>query len=324
MCLPPHVRPHNHGVTQKSLLPGPGCPDAERRGLIVAGLAGLAGPVLASGCVALPRAPEPWEVRLQGSTVALLGEVHDNAAHHRLRAAIMRRACNAGWRPAVVMEQFDINRQAEIDRARSDRAFDAAYLIAQAGSSRGWDWKDYEPLITIALQFDLPLLAGNVPRLLAARLLRESPQAVFGEQRARELGLDRTPAAEWQAEQEREIDQAHCGALPRHLWAGMARAQFARDAVMADQLRTQATRGAVLLAGNGHVRRDIGVPRWLSPLPAQTLLAVGFVESAAAPPAAETYVDQFDAVVVTAPARRADPCKDFKAPAERPLVIASR
>ena len=324
MCLRPRAQPHNHGVNLNSPPLDPDRPDTERRRLIMAGLAGLAAPVLTSGCAAVARAPEPWEGRLHGPGIALLGEVHDNAEQHRLRAAILRRACAAGWRPALVMEQFDIDRQGILDGARQQRDSSAASLIAQASASRGWDWKYYEAPIALALQFDLPLLAGNVPRSMATRLLRESPQAVFGEQRAHDLGLDRTPAADWQAEQEREIDQGHCGALPRRLWAGMARAQFARDAVMADLLRKHAARGAVLLAGNGHVRRDIGVPRWLSSVPAPTLLAVGFVESATAPLTSETYAEQFDAVVVTAPARRADPCKDFKAPAERPLLTALR
>jgi uncharacterized iron-regulated protein len=294
-----------------------------RRAFTATTLACLAAPGLV-GCGVLARDPEPWEARLGGGTIALLGEVHDNAEHHRRREIILRRACDAGWRPVVVMEQFDIDRQADIDRARRERAVDAAHLIALAGAQRGWDWKYYEPLIAIVLQFDLPLLAGNLPRPVAARLVRETPQAVFGPKRAGELGLDAAPDAAWQAEQEREIDQGHCGALPRRLWAGMAQAQFARDAVMAELLCVHAASGAVLLAGNGHVRRDIGVPRWLSGVPAPTLLAVGFVESASAPLASETYAERFDAVVITAPARRADPCKDFKAPAERPPLTALR
>ena len=132
---------------------------------------------------------------------------------------------------------------------------------------------------------------------------------MFGVARAHELGLDPPPDAAWQAAQEREIELGHCGALPRSLWAGMARGQFARDAVMAQLLQANATQGAVLLAGNGHVRRDIGVPRWLAALAPQTLLSVGFVE----PEHASDAGARFDAVVVTAPATRADPCEAFRA-----------
>jgi uncharacterized iron-regulated protein len=271
------------------------------------------------GCAALMRPPYAWEARLQGSTVALLGEMHDNAEHHRLRAAILRHAFEAGWRPAVVMEQFDLDRQADIERSRRDRPRDAKHLIAHAGASRGWRWDDYEPLVALVLQFDLPLLAGNLPRAQSARLVREGHEAVLGAERTRELGLDQAPDAAWQAAQEHEIDIGHCGALPRSVWAGMARAQFAKDAVMAQLLQRHAARGAVLVAGNGHVRRDIGVPRWLADLAPPSLLAVGFIESGSSPLAP----DQYDAVVITARASRPDPCEAFKARPARPGVQAS-
>ena len=63
----------------------------------------------------------PWENQLRGDTIALLGEVHDNAGHHRMRLDALRRAFDAGWRPALVMEQFDREWQADIERARRER-----------------------------------------------------------------------------------------------------------------------------------------------------------------------------------------------------------
>ena len=90
----------------------------------------------------------------------------------------------------------------------------------------------------------------------------------------------------------------------------MAQAQFARDAVMADVLRQHAQRGAVLLAGNGHVRRDLGVSRWLD-AEAPRVFALGLLErhDTQTPPGA------FDATLRTEVAERADPCADFKPPA---------
>jgi uncharacterized iron-regulated protein len=282
--------------------------DTRRRRFATAVLGCITLPGLGA-CAVAPPPSQPWETRLQGDTVALLGEVHDNAEHHRVRTAVLRRAFDSGWRPAVVMEQFDIDRQADIERSRSERPRDASHLIVRAGATRGWDWANYEPLIQLVLQFDLPLLAGNLPRATAARFARESHAAVLGAERTRELQLDRMPDATWQAAQERQIDVGHCGALPRSALAGMARAQIARDAVMARFLIEHAPRGAVLLAGTGHVRRDIGVPRWLTALRAQTVLAVGFIEADSEPPAPGV----FDAVVSAAPAKRADPCEAFKA-----------
>ena len=100
--------------------------------------------------------PEPaaqWESRLRGDAVVLLGEVHDNAEQHRLRLAVLRRALSAGWRPAIAMEQFDIDRQADIDRARRERPRDAQHLIEAATAPRsGWDWALYRPVVASDLK----------------------------------------------------------------------------------------------------------------------------------------------------------------------------
>ena len=85
---------------------------------------------------------------------------------------------------------------------------------------------------------------------------------------------------------------------------------------MAQALRAHARTGAVLLAGNGHARRDIGVPRWLG-RDAGRALSIGFLEDGEALPASA-----FDAVVRTAPAARSDPGERFLQPSRR--VSAAR
>ena len=254
--------------------------------------------------------PAPWQPRLHGDAIVLLGEVHDNAGLHRLRLEALRRAFAAGWRPAIVLEQFDRERQADIDRARRERPTDAQHVIDAAGGD-GWDWRFYRPFVELALTYDVPLIAANLSNADTAKVVRSSTTAVFDSAAAAALGLDRDFAADWQQAQEHEIDLGHCGALPASLWPRMARAQFARDAVMAQAIRAHEARGVVLLAGNGHTRRDLGVPRWLDrgSEPGR-IVAIGFVEdSDDSTPAAA-----FDAVVRAAAAERADPCAGFVAP----------
>ncbi len=110
--------------------------------------------------------------------------------------------------------------------------------------------------------------------------------------------------------QEKEIDIGHCHKLPPDDWPAMARAQLARDAVMAEVLRDHSSEGVVLLAGNGHARRDIGVARWFDPATLERVLAVGFVERDSDDPPASA----FDATVTVDPAARADPCASFEGP----------
>jgi uncharacterized iron-regulated protein len=85
---------------------------------------------------------------------------------------------------------------------------------------------------------------------------------------------------------------------------------MARDIVMARAIRPHLERGVVLLAGNGHVRRDIGVPFWLTAAARRNTISVGVLERDDDGPAAESAAD-FDAYVITDRADRADPCRDL-------------
>ena len=88
----------------------------------------------------------------------------------------------------------------------------------------------------------------------------------------------------------------------------MALAQVARDQQMARAVAAHAGRGAVLLAGNGHVRRDLGVPRWPDAATRARAQSVGVLETAASAGA-------FDQHVVVPPQPRPDPCASMRPPA---------
>jgi uncharacterized iron-regulated protein len=256
--------------------------------------------------------PFPWEDRLRGDAIVLLGEVHDNPVQHGLRLGVLRRAFEAGWRPAIAMEQFDRERQADIEQARMERPLDADYLIAKAATEHGksisgWNWEYYRPYVALALQYRVPLLAANLSRSDAQKLVELGYSAVFDDSMEHRLGLDRQRPA-LQSVQENEIDVGHCHTLPRELLPAMARAQLARDAVMAGVLREHGAQGVVLLAGDGHARRDMGVPMWFDPTMLARVFAVGFLERGdPAPPASA-----FDAVVITDAASRPDPCATLR------------
>jgi uncharacterized iron-regulated protein len=75
---------------------------------------------------------------------------------------------------------------------------------------------------------------------------------------------------------------------------------------MAETMRTHAANGVVLIAGNGHVRKDIAVPFWLR-RDGLAPRAVGFLEPT-------SDADVFDAVERIPAAERPDPCAGFKPP----------
>jgi len=234
--------------------------------------------------------------------VVLLGEVHDNAAQHALRLAAFEALLAGGARPALAMEQFDRDRQGDIDRARARLPRpDADALIALAGSPApgGWHWDYYRPFVALALRYDLPLIAANVSRSEARAVMQGGLAAA---------GFDAAVPEALLREQAADIEASHCGMLDEAMARRMALAQVARDQAMARAIESQAARGVVLLAGNGHVRTDIGAPHWLSAATRQRSEAIGLLEDG--DPALP-----YDRIVRTPPQPRPDSCDALRVPA---------
>jgi hypothetical protein len=93
----------------------------------------LAGAALAAAPPPEAPASATTPLRLE-RPVVLLGEVHDHPQQHALRAEAFAALLATGARPALVMEQFDRERQGDIERARAERPGDAQHLIERAST----------------------------------------------------------------------------------------------------------------------------------------------------------------------------------------------
>ncbi len=134
----------------------------------------------------------------------------------------------------------------------------------------------YRPFVELALQFDLPIVAANLSRSDATRIVRQGADAVFNETERRELALEGFNAI--LPRHEYIVQVGHCNLLPTSALPGLARAQIARDAVLARSLRPYLDRGVILLTGNGHARRDIGVPRHFTAAEQERIWSIGLLE----------------------------------------------
>lgn len=234
--------------------------------------------------------------RAAASRYVLLGEQHDSEAHHARQLLTLQALSARGLKPALALEQFDTEHQAALRQAQQSGVREADAL-ADAGqlNRRGWRWPMYRDLIAFAAEQGWPLLAANLSRAEARRIV---------------LGEIPAPAAA-DAEQQRlledDVIQGHCGHRPAaHVLAGMVGAQRARDARMAAVLEA-AGGPVVLIAGAGHVRRDRAVPRHLAE-PARALV-VGLVEVREGRTRPADYDSAgFDILWFTASKPRPDPC----------------
>src|SRR5438045_2392051 len=108
------------------------------------------------------------ETELVGALLAaryrLLGEIHDNPAHHSIRARLITSLAARGAHPTVVFEQLDLDHDAAL-RAAQARGVDAEQLV-EAGrlDRKAWSWPMHKPILEAALAARLPVRAGNLSR----------------------------------------------------------------------------------------------------------------------------------------------------------------
>lgn len=240
---------------------------------------------------------------LPTADVVIVGEVHDNPAHHANQAVAVMSVQPA----ALVFEMLTPQKAALVTpelRADPDALGDALGWAAS-----GWPYfAMYHPIFTAAP--DAVIYGADLPRDEVRRAVSEGAAVIFGAEAAA-YGLDAPLPEQEQRTREALQMEAHCNALPEEILPGMVEAQRLRDAALARAVHAalDETGGPVaVVTGNGHARRDWGLARSLALVaPEAEILAIGQFE---APPEG---VPPFDLWLVTAPTERPDPCTGFKA-----------
>jgi uncharacterized iron-regulated protein len=243
--------------------------------------------------------------KLRAADYVLLGEQHDNAAHHQRRGRLL---AELGPGVPVVAEQLTRGQAVLAGPELLPR------LEAAGFDAKDWRWPLHEPLFAAAAAPGRMLVGGNAPRELAREVARKGEAALPEDLKAVVLAAPLSQAA--QSALDADLVQGHCGMLSGERLIGMRWAQRARDAAMWLALQQVAQAQArpaglpsVLLAGNGHVRTDYGVAQLIAAQqPTARVASVGFVETGA-PREGVPYTY----VWITAAPDRSDPCEGMKA-----------
>lgn len=265
---------------------------------------------LALAAVSCPAGAEEITVHslgyLPAADVWLLGEHHDNPMHH-LNQTILMDVLGAR---AVVFEMLEPDQGLAITPELRDSAPLLGAMLQW--DTRGWpDFGMYYPLFTVG--GGLPVFGGAVPSEEVRAAIVDGAAASFGIGAA-VFGLDvPLPEAEQEA-REAEQDAAHCNAMPPEMLGGMVEAQRLRDAGLAQAVLAALaeTGGPVaVILGNGHARRDWGVPALLAvAAPDVSVVSIGQLE--AAPEIGPEGAPPYDYWFVTDGVDRGDPCEAFQ------------
>lgn len=240
--------------------------------------------------------------RLRSADIVLLGELHDNPAHHRARAAFIPGFAND--KTTIVAEHLPAGRRVT-PTGKTGRDLEVAGF-----SRNGWGWPLHQPLFEAVLGRGYALIGGNLPAGFSKELMTQGSAAMaLPMARSYEQAVLPDPA---RVQLEQDLRDGHCGKLPEKYLTPMKLVQRATDISMATALL--AHRPAILVAGNGHVRRDYGVPQVLSALePSLKISSVGFYENGTdREELIKSLAGRYDFVWLTDKAQRSDPCADFK------------
>lgn len=233
--------------------------------------------------------------------VVIIGEVHDNPAHHQVQAEMV-----ADIGPgAIVFEMLTSDQAAKV--TDTVRGSENALAEALGWVDSGWpDFAMYYPIFTAS---DAAIFGAAVPRNTGRQAMSDDIARTFGEGAAQYGLADPLPQAEQAAREKAQAD-AHCNALPGHLLPSMVSIQRFRDAVLARTIvKAMKETGApvVVITGNGHARKDWGVPAVLArAAPELELLVIGQSEDGVDPDG------EFDKVIDAPAAERPDPCLTFE------------
>lgn len=274
---------------------------------------------------------EVWDIIREGGVV-LLGEVHDNPEHHAVRGDILwprlePALITENARPAAVFEHIRANQQQQLDAfyrdaKRGRRAWGAPALLKELRwRDTGWPQAEtFYPLFAAALLAKLPIYPGNAVRERMRALVRDPLNADAAEE-AR-LNLARAMPRPLVEALAAELAGSHCGILPAGAFEPMSLAQRYTDAHLADMLVKAADKhgGAFLLAGNGHVRVDRGVPWYVRQLaPNRKVASVTLREVEAGKTKAADYFQSgtsegvaTDYILFTPRHLRPDPCQNMR------------
>ncbi len=249
---------------------------------------------------------------LRKADIVVLGEVHDNAEHHKAQAWLVSQLKPTGLAFEMIPEASEEGIAVFLEQGGEP---------AEIGPAIGWerlgwpDWELYRPIFA-AWRAEV-YTGGGIGRSVLRRATRDGASSALSDTSflpALTSPLD----APTQAAMEAEMIDSHCGKLPVEAAPGMVRVQRLRDAnFAAAAARAAAGSGdgtTVLITGNGHARSDRGVPFYLAAArPEVAVLSVGILEAGSGVPSkAEITAEPYDFIWLTEAADRPDPCLAFK------------
>lgn len=226
----------------------------------------------------------------------LLGEFHDNFYHHELRSKIIK-SFDAN-KTTVIAEHFDFGKKIDPDT-------DILKSLKEAGFDEiGWQWPIHQKLFESIINSKIDFIGGNLPKNKKPQNISELEKLIA----QTPLDQNATNALE------DDLIVGHCNMISKKQTKPMKIIQMQKDASMAIALTKFQRDINFLIAGNGHIQKNYGIPRLLNHLnPNQKNISVGFFgTNQFDKKELENYSKLWDFAILTQDVEQEDMCAKFK------------
>jgi uncharacterized iron-regulated protein len=263
---------------------------------------------------------------LAAADIVLLGENHDNPDHHILQAWVLQQVlADWGENAVVIFEMIGAEEEEALTKALNATP---PPLVAELGpilrwEARGWpSFAIYQPIAEAVINKKAKFRAGYGANSETMQVAKQGLNGMAPEKREKLALNNELPAPDLAALMD-ELFKGHCEMIGREKLAPMAAIQRFRDASLADAALTalaDAGKPAVIIAGNGHVRKDRGAPLYIQSRDAgKRVVSVMHVETGADTIDRDSFIatrpdgkPAADFFLFTPAADRGDPCDAFR------------
>lgn len=200
--------------------------------------------------------------RLASRDLIFVGEIHDNPEHHLVQVQILQALAQRSTALTLAMEFFQRPAQEVLDRYVRGEMKESEFLDAADWKGNwGYDFHFYRPLLQIAREKGIRVLAMNAPASIVRKVAREGLRGLTEEERRRvpsDVDLGNKAHREYLFK-----------AYTEHATPDLKRfedfyeAQCVWDETMAESLSAHLKEKGgrlVVFAGNGHIIHKFGIP----------------------------------------------------------------
>ncbi len=200
--------------------------------------------------------------RIASKDLVFIGEVHDNPDHHLIQVQILQALLETSVRFTIGMEFFQVKQQATLDRYLQRELNEEEFLKeADWQGNWGFDYHLYRPLLLLARQHGIRVIALNAPPGIVRKVAREGLRALDGEessQIAQEIDLKN----EAHRNQVKAVYERHPKEVLKsfdHFFEAQAVWDETMAEKLAEHLRLTGDK-VIVFSGNGHIDHKFGIP----------------------------------------------------------------